>query len=272
MNTPDRQSHSLPADGAFSEPYIYGRNAVIEALKAGRSLEKIYIAYGAEGSGIEDIRRLARNAGIRCAEADRRKFAELEHRIGAARGEAQSVIAQETMVTALDLQTLIEQAYEKTDTPVLVALDGINDPHNIGAVARAAECAGAQGLILPLQKSAPISPAAMKASAGALAYLPTAKAGTLEPALKDCKAAGFRIVGTDGLARRSYTELAADIPLVIIIGSEGTGMTSGVRRLCDELITIEMSGKISSLNASVAAGVILFRLAEGRKKLAAITK
>lgn len=262
MNTPDRQTLFTEAEDRYSGSYIYGRNAVAEALRAGRPLEKIYLAYGAEGAGLEEIRRLARTAGIRCAETDRRKFADLERRCGAGRGEAQSVVALEPVVAALSVQELIERAYEVSDTPVLLALDGITDPHNIGAVARATECAGAQGLILPLQKSAPISPAAMKSSAGALAYLPVAKAGTLEPALKDCKAAGFRVVGTDASARKSYREAAVDSPLVIVIGSEGGGMSPSVRRLCDELITIPMAGRIASLNASVAAGVILFRLAE----------
>lgn len=262
MNDKDRLHTADNADNITNDSYIYGRNAVAEALRAGQSIEKIYIAYGAEGRGLEDIKSLARKSGVRCAETDRRKFMELERRAGAMRGEAQSVVALSSIVKSLDVQTLIEQAYYASDTPLLVALDGISDPHNIGAIARSAECAGAQGLILSLEKSAPVSPAAMKTSAGALAYLPAAKAGTLEPALKDCKAAGFRIVGTDASARKDYFALEADAPLVVVIGAEGAGMSPSVRRLCDELITIPMLGKISSLNASVAAGVILFRLAE----------
>lgn len=262
MNDKDRSHTINNADDITDNSYIYGRNAVIEALKAGKSLEKIYIAYGAEGRAVEEIKSIARKLGIRCAETDRRKFVELERRAGAMRGEAQSIVALSSIFNALDVQTLVEQAYAATDTPLLVALDGITDPHNIGAIARAAECAGAQGLVLSLDKSSPVSPAAMKASAGALAYLPTAKTGTLEPALKDCKAAGFRIIGTDASVCKEYTAIEADAPLVVIIGAEGVGMSASVRRLCDELVTIPMFGKIPSLNASVAAGVVLFRLAE----------
>ncbi len=249
-------------DENIAGSYIYGRNAVVESLNAGHPLEKIYIAYGTEGVSIDEIRRLAKTKGVRVAQTDRRKFADLELRIAANRGIAQGVIALERIVDTIDVHELIDAAYQITDTPILVALDGINDPHNIGAIARAAECAGAHGLILSIEKSSPISPIAFKASAGALAYLPTAKAGTLEPALKDCKAAGFRLIGADSESSKKYSEIDTEVPIVLVIGSEGTGMTPSVRRLCDERVKIPMYGKIPSLNASVAAGIILFSIAE----------
>lgn len=247
--------------------YIYGRKPVEEALRANRAIEKIFFMYGAGGSAIDALRRMAKAAGIACSVMDKRKFLALERAECGGRDAAQGVIALIAPVQTLTVTQLIEQAYERTELPVLVALDGISDPHNLGAIARSAECAGLHGLIIPERRSAPLTGTAVKISAGALNFLPVAKTGSLTTALVDAHNAGFRIIGSSDKADAAYSELAYDSPAVIVIGSEGTGMQPAITQLCDILTCIPMGGKVSSLNASVAAGVIFFEIQ--RQRLAA---
>lgn len=261
----DHQSFkTTPSSGS----YIYGRNAVLEAISAGRAIEKIFIAYGSEGAAIDSIRQEARKAGISFTTADREKFGTMERELRAGKNAAQGVIALCSLGVTLDLQTLITNSYDDTDTPMLLALDGITDPHNLGALARSAECAGFSGIILPSGHSSPITPTAVKASAGALEHIPVAKAGELSVALKDCKSAGFNLIGAAGESARSYTdEYNYDVPIVLVIGSEGEGLRPNIRKLCDELVKIPMSGKIESLNASVAGGILMFEIRRQRDSL-----
>lgn len=259
------QDHPSDKTTSASGSYIYGRNAVLEAISAGRPIEKIFIAYGTEGTAIELIRHDARKAGISFTTADRSKFGIMERELRAGKGAAQGVIALCSSGVTLDLQTLISNAYDDSETPMLLALDGITDPHNLGALARSAECAGFSGIILPSGHSSPVTPAAVKASAGALEHIPVSKVGELGAALKDCKSAGFTIIGATGEAERSYTdEYNYATPIVLLIGSEGEGMRQQIRKLCDELVKIPMGGKIQSLNASVAGGILMFEILRQR--------
>ncbi|MBK9247686.1 MAG: 23S rRNA (guanosine(2251)-2'-O)-methyltransferase RlmB [Ignavibacteria bacterium] len=261
-------SNEITKQTTGNSAYIYGRNGILEALSAGRSIEKIFIAYGAEGTAIEEIRQNARKAGVICSTADRAKFGDLERELRAGKGAAQGVIALCTQGVTLELQELITNAYDENDTPLLLALDGITDPHNLGALARSAECAGFSGIILPSGHSSPVTPVAVKSSAGALEHIPVSKVSELSIALKDCKAAGFTIIGTDLSAKTSYTEQnLGSIPIVLVIGSEGEGMRASIRKLCDQLVMIPMAGKIESLNASVAGGVLMFEILRQRNLL-----
>jgi 23S rRNA (guanosine2251-2'-O)-methyltransferase len=160
----------------------------------------------------------------------------------------------------ITLEQAIEQAYTETDNPVFVLLDGIHDPHNVGAIARSMACAGAHALLLPTQHGSPVTATAMKSSAGALHHIPIVKVPNTSVALKDCKAAGFTLIGTDMNNAQNYDSPDYDMPIVLIIGSEGSGMKNETRKLLDFSITIPLSGKVQSLNASVAAGIILFEI------------
>ncbi len=264
--------------------HIFGRNAVLEALaksqssehrqsaekqdvRGGATIEKIFLQYGAEGAPINAIRQQAQKCNVPCATMDKRKFADLEYELCGERGGAQGVIALVPSLTILTVSELLEQAWgtlEEPTEPIFVALDGINDPHNLGAIARSAECAGAAGLIVPEQRSAPLSGAAMKTSAGALEHLPVARTGSLAKALQDCKNAGFRIVGLDVSGTKAYTDALYSEAVVIVIGSEGQGMNRQVVALCDDVISIPLHGKIASLNASVATAIVLFEAARQR--------
>jgi 23S rRNA (guanosine2251-2'-O)-methyltransferase len=242
----------------MNQQYIYGRRAVLEALTAGRGIEKIFLQFGAEGQGIDDIRIRARQNNVACTIADKAKFNEMEKKIPLERGSAQGVIALATMIAPIKLHQLIDVALLKP-APLLIALDEMNDPYNVGAVARSAECAGASGILLPVDNTAPITPATLKSAAGALEFLPVSRVDNLVVALRDCKAAGFTIIGTDGSAEKLYTESGLyNRPIVLIIGSEGKGMRPAVRRECDLFISIPLSGRVSSLNASAAAAILMF--------------
>lgn len=243
---------------------IYGRNAILEALAGGQEIEKIFICFGLQGETISRIHREAGKHHVPCVISDKRKFLAMEREVCGENGKAQGVIALMTPFPTFLMPELIEKSYAITDNPLLVALDGITDPHNLGAIARSAECAGAQGLVLPERNSAPMTNVVIKTSAGALEHLPVAKVGNLSQAITDAKNAGFWIIGTDDNAEHLYTEKLYDRPILLIIGSEGDGLRHLTREKCDSLIKIPMSGKISSLNASVAAGIVMFEIQRQR--------
>ena len=249
--------------------YIYGRNAIVESLGAGAPIEKIFVQYGLESPSLAAVRIQAEKRGVRCATMDKRKFQTLEREICGESGKAQGVIALVSTFKTLDVGELIERSFAASDVPLLVALDGVTDPHNVGAIARSAECAGFSGLIAPEHKSAPLGGAAMKASAGALQHLPTAKTGNLAKALEDCRNAGFRVVALDAEAESSYLDARHDDlfkneALALVVGSEGEGIGKAVRRVCTDDVRIPLYGKISSLNASVAAALVIFEIVRRR--------
>jgi 23S rRNA (guanosine2251-2'-O)-methyltransferase len=245
--------------------YIFGRKTILEAFSSDKSVEKIFAAYGASGTAVEHVRKAAREAGVPFATMAKDKFAALERRAGGHGETTQGMIALMSPVETLDIRELIKIAFKETKNPVLVALDGVTDPHNLGAIARSVECSGAQGLILPLHNSSPVTPVAVKTSAGALEHLPIAKVGNLVQTIEILKEAGFWIAGTAGEAETNYDAPVYDRPMVIITGSEGEGMRPSTRKHCDMLLKIPLSGKVSSLNASVATAVILFEIARQKR-------
>jgi 23S rRNA (guanosine2251-2'-O)-methyltransferase len=238
--------------------YIYGRNAVIEALNSGANIQKIFILFGAEGAPIARIYAQAKRNKTPIVRFDKNKFFELEKKAAPAGAKTQGVIALMEMIDTVGVEQIAQEALEKEKNPLIVIVDGITDPHNIGAIARSIECSGAAGLIIPERNNAPITPVAIKASAGALEHLPVASAGNLVTALEKLKDMGFWIAGTDMKAEKYYTEDIYDRPLAVIIGSEGAGMRPSTRKHCDFLIKIPIMGRIESLNASVSAGIILY--------------
>lgn len=246
--------------------YIIGRRAVAEALAAGTPIEKIFLGYGADDAGpLGAIRIEAKRAGITCSVMDRRKFADLEAQLGAARNDAQGVIALRATRSALTLDALLDAALAERPDPIIVALDGITDPHNLGAIARSAECVGASGLLLSAKFSAPVTPAAVKASAGALEWIPMSRVQRIAEALDQARARGVRVIGTAMPATASYDANVYQGPIIIVIGSEGEGLHPRVVASCDVTVEIPMRGKVSSLNASVAAGIVLFEAARQRR-------
>ena len=240
--------------------YIYGRNAILEALKSNEDIEKIYYSFGLQGRQIDQIIFTARKLKVPVSQYDKQKFSILAKNLFGSENNTQGVIAQKSIVKYTDLDELIEIAMAKEENPVLLMLDEINDPHNLGAIARTAECSGAVGMILPERNSSPVTPAAVKASAGALNHLPLCKTVNMIQAVKKLKDSGFWITGTSLSARQDYTAKIYDRPTVLVIGNEGRGMKPSLQKHCDNLVKIPILGKIESLNASVSSGIILYEI------------
>ncbi len=240
--------------------YIYGRNAVIEAISADIQIEKIYILYNLAGDIVQRISRIANKKKIPIVKFDKQKFAELEKKISLQGAKSQGVIALRSVISYLDIDELIEISFSKEKNPTLVLLNEINDVHNLGAIARSAECSGANGIIIPERNSSPITPVAIKSSAGALSHIKVAKVGSVINTIVKLKEAGFWIVATDMDGNINYYDEKFDKPIVIIIGNEGKGISQAILKHCDMIVRIPMKGKIESLNASVSAGIILFEV------------
>ena len=249
-----------PLPDAEADGIIEGRNAVIEALRTETAIDKIYIAKGETDKTLGHIASKARAAGIVVVDADRRKLDAMS------RTHAhQGVIALAAVREYVSVQSILDAAAAKGEPPLLVVCDEISDPHNLGAILRTAECAGAHGLIIPKRRSAGLTAIVGKTSAGAVSYLPVARVANLTSVLKDLKKQGVWIFGT--AAGASTNLYSADLkgPAAIVIGSEGDGMSRLVAENCDFLVSIPMKGHISSLNASAAAAILLYEAVRQRR-------
>ena len=240
-------------DEAISDGIIEGRNAVIEALRTETTIDKIYIAKGETDKTLGHIASKARDMGIVVVEADRRKLDNMSRTHA-----PQGVIALAAVREYVSVQSILDAAAEKGEAPLLVVCDEISDPHNLGAILRTAECAGAHGVIIPKRRSAGLTAVVAKTSAGAVSYMPVARVPNIAALLKDLKKQGVWVFGT--AAEGTTTLYDADLkgPAAIVIGSEGDGMSRLVAENCDFLVSIPMKGKISSLNASAAAAILLY--------------
>lgn len=237
--------------------YIYGIRPVEEALRAGTSMEKIYVSFGVGGKAVEDIRRSSRAKAVPCAVMDKRKFAELERTVGD-KIVSQGVIALVSASPHITEEQCLELLRKQGN--IAVALDEITDPHNLGAIARSAECFGACAVILPVTGSASVTPAAVKVSAGALEHLPVCRVASLSQFISHCADRGVTIVGTapDGEELSDFSK--PDSSIILVIGSEGRGIRPSIRERCGAVLRIPLSGKTQSLNASVSAGIVLYEL------------
>lgn len=249
---------------------INGRNAVFEALRSGGDVEKVYILYGTEGEPIDRIRAEAGRRGVPCTTLDRVRFAAME-RAGGNQSRSQGVLATVSAIEECDIEARLAEVMESGASPFIVALDGITDPHNIGAIIRSAECAGAHALVLGRRNAGGIGDVVVRSSAGAVHHLPIARVEPLIDAVVAAQQEGLAVVGLDDAATISYTEHDFSQPTMIVIGSEGEGISRRVRRACDVLVAIPMHGAIGSLNASVAAGVVLFEAVRQRSLAAGAT-
>jgi len=236
--------------------YIFGKNAVLEAINSNLDIEKIYFCYGINNNHIISI---AKKTKINYTTLDKNKFKKLESDVCPKNSNSQGIIALKSIIKTFSLSDFFGNINIKNN-PIVVILDKITDPHNLGAIARSCECAGVSGLIIPNNDSAVINPTSMKTSAGALNHINVIKVNNLINACEKLKENGFWIIGTATDGDKKYTDNLYDNPIAIIIGSEGKGMSPSLRKHCDNLIRIEMYGKINSLNASVSSGVILFEI------------
>ncbi|MCD8376086.1 MAG: 23S rRNA (guanosine(2251)-2'-O)-methyltransferase RlmB, partial [Oscillospiraceae bacterium] len=232
---------------------IEGRNAVREALRAGVPIDKLYLAKGESGPTLARLAAAARERGAVVVECDRRKL----DGMSATRAH-QGVIALCAAQPYADVDTILQAARDRGEPPLLVVCDELSDPHNLGAVIRTAECAGAHGVIIPKRRSAGLTAVVAKTSAGAVSHLPVARVPNLTALLKELKEQGIWIFGTaaDGDTPLYRADLKG--PAAIVIGSEGSGMGRLVAQTCDFKIAIPMRGKLNSLNASAAVAIVLY--------------
>jgi 23S rRNA (guanosine2251-2'-O)-methyltransferase len=239
---------------------IEGRRPVVEALRAGRPMDRILLASGANRAALGDLLDLARRRGVEVQTVPR-SVIDAEARSGAHQG----VLAIVAPLEPIDLTELLALPLAGREPPFFLALDGVEDPHNLGALARSAEAAGCHGLIVPRHRSAPLSAVAVKTSAGALEHLPVAEVPNLARAVQQLRDSGVWCIGLDGAADASLFDLQlADEPVCIVVGSEGAGLHRLVRDSCDVLVRIPMSGQVESLNASVAGALALFEVRRRR--------
>ena len=244
---------------AEADGIIEGRNAVIEALRTETAIDKIYLAKGETDKTLGHIASKARAAGIVVVEADRRKLDNMS------RTHAhQGVIALAAVREYVTVDSILAAAAEKGEAPLLVVCDEISDPHNLGAILRTAECAGAHGVVIPKRRSAGLTAIVAKTSAGAVSYMPVARVPNIPALLKELKKQGVWVFGTaaDGTTNLYDADLKG--PAAIIIGSEGDGMTRLATENCDFLVSIPMRGKLNSLNASAAAAILLYEAVRQR--------
>lgn len=238
--------------------YIFGIRAVIEAIEAGKEIDKILISKDVRSDLVSQLLAKAREYNL----VVRRVPAEAIDRV--TRKNHQGVIAFLSPITYNSLENLVPELYEGGMLPFMVVLDGITDVRNLGAIARTAECAGADALVLPRHGSASVGPDAVKTSAGALLHLPVCRERDIPWAIRFLKDNGYHVVGVTEKATENYTTADYTGPVALVMGAEDTGITPAVLRLCDSLVSIPMFGHIGSLNVSVAAGVAIYEVVRQR--------
>lgn len=237
---------------------IIGRKPVLEALNSNEEIEQVYILYGQQGGIINAIRVAAKKRGIKCNQIPLERF-----KTYSPDKNAQGVIALKQDFRFSSLDEILSHT-KKTTLPLILILDEIQDPHNVGATLRSAECSGVDGVIITKHNSAPITSTVTKVSAGATEHLKICQVNNLSQTIDELKKRGFWIVGSSLENAKNYTEVDYKIPIALIVGNEEKGIRKLTASKCDFLVKIPMSGKIHSLNVSVATGILLFEILRQR--------
>lgn len=248
-----------PTPAGEVEGQLEGRNALQEALKSGRTIDKVFVAAGDTDRALQRLAAQAKEAGAVVVPVDRRKL----DAMSATRAH-QGIIALAAAHVYYTIDDILAEAAGRGEAPLIVICDELSDPHNLGAILRSAECAGAHGVIIPKRRSVGLTATVAKASAGAVEYMKVARVTNISSAIAELKERGVWVFGT--AAEGSIPMYQADLtgPAAIVIGSEGDGMSQLVRKNCDVMVHIPMKGKISSLNASAAASILLYEAVRQR--------
>lgn len=241
------------------EDIIEGRNAVIEAIKSDRTIEQIMIAKGDMEGSIIKLIKMAKEKKIVIKEVDRRKLDSMSET-----GAHQGVIAIITPFKYCEVQDILDAAADKCEKPFIIVLDELEDPHNLGSIVRTAELSGVHGIIIPKRRNVGITPTVYKSAAGAIEHMKIAKVTNINQAIDELKDNGVWVYGTDIRAEEYSYQTDFSGACALVIGNEGTGMSKLTKDKCDKLIKIPMVGTINSLNASVAAGIMMYEVMKGR--------
>ncbi|MBS4534021.1 23S rRNA (guanosine(2251)-2'-O)-methyltransferase RlmB [Clostridium sp. D2Q-14] len=239
--------------------YIEGRNPVIESLKSGRDIEKIFIQDGNKSGSINKIKKMAKDKGIMVQYIHKNKIQSMANTVS-----HQGVIALVSSHNYKSLEDIFKLAKDKGEEPFIVILDEIKDPHNLGSIMRTAECVGAHGIIIPKRRSVGLTATVAKTSAGAIEYMPVVKVSNIANIIDVLKDEGLWIYGADMSGKENYYNTKLTGAIGLVIGSEGSGMSRLVKEKCDVLVKIPMKGKVSSLNASVAGSIIMYDILRQR--------
>ncbi|MDD4844769.1 MAG: 23S rRNA (guanosine(2251)-2'-O)-methyltransferase RlmB [Anaerotignum sp.] len=243
----------------FNENQVEGRNAVLEVLRSGRDMEKLLVLKGNLEGSIKRIIAMATEKGVVIQEVSRQKLDELSQT-----KNHQGIIALVSAHEYVEVEDILKIAREKEEEPFILLLDGITDPHNLGAILRTAECAGVHGVIIPRRRSVGLNATVGKTSAGAMEYMPVARVTNIVKAMENLKKEGLWIACAD-MKGLDYFDTNMKGPLALVIGSEGEGVSRLVKENCDFTASIPMYGQIASLNASVAAGLLMYEVVRQRK-------
>jgi 23S rRNA (guanosine2251-2'-O)-methyltransferase len=241
---------------------IAGKHPVLEALRSGREINKIWIADGAQKTLTQPIVAEAKKFGIVVQFVDKRKLDSLTPGV-----THQGVVAQAAAFAYVEVEEILERAKQKDEIPFILLLDEIEDPHNLGSILRTAECTGVHGVIIPKRRSAGLTATVLKTSAGAAEHVPVARVTNLAQTIDKLKEAGVWVAGTDLEAKQDVYKMKFDMPLVVVIGNESKGMGRLIKEKCDFLVKLPMLGQLNSLNASVAAGVLMYEVVRQRRSI-----
>lgn len=245
-------------ENGTDDQLIEGRNAVLEALRSGRTIDRLYVQDGLKDGPVNTIIKEAKRVGAQIRFESKIRLDQLSET-----GNHQGVIAQTASYTYAEVEDILKKAEEKGEEPFIFLLDGIEDPHNLGAIIRTANLSGAHGVIIPKNRAVGLTATVAKTSAGALNYTPVARVTNMAAAIEELKEKGLWFVCADMGGETMY-DLNLTGPIGLVIGNEGSGVSRLVREKCDMIASIPMAGDIDSLNASVAAGVLAFEIVRQR--------
>ncbi|GLB61402.1 23S rRNA (guanosine(2251)-2'-O)-methyltransferase RlmB [Cytobacillus sp. NCCP-133] len=245
----------------MSQDFIIGKNPVIEALKSERDINKIFIAEGSQSGQMQQVIGLAKSAGVLVQFVPKKKIDQM------AEGNHQGVVAQVAAYQYAEIDDLFAAAEKKNEDPFFLLLDEIEDPHNLGSIMRTADAVGAHGIIIPKRRAVGLTATVAKASTGAIEYIPVVRVTNMARTIDELKERGVWIAGTDAKGKQDYRQFDGAMPIGLVIGSEGKGMGRLIRDKCDFLIRLPMSGHVTSLNASVAAALLMYEVYRKRLPL-----
>ncbi len=245
----------------MSEEYIGGKNPIIEALKSHRDINKILIAEGSQRGQMQQVIGLAKEANVIVQFVPKKKLDQMYE------GSHQGVIAQVAAYEYAELDDLFAVAEKRAEAPFFLVLDEIEDPHNLGSIMRTADASGAHGIIIPKRRAVGLTATVAKASTGAIEHIPVVRVTNLSRTIDELKERGVWVAGTDASGKEDYRAFDGTMPLALVIGSEGKGMGRIIREKCDFLLRLPMVGKVTSLNASVAASLLMYEVYRKRHPL-----
>lgn len=248
-------------DEIQNQDYIIGKNPVIEALKSERDINKILIAEGSQSGQMQQVIGMAKEANVMVQFVPRKKIDQLSE------GNHQGVVAQVAAYEYAEIDDLFAAAEKKNEAPFFMLLDEIEDPHNLGSIMRTADAAGAHGIIIPKRRAVGLTATVAKASTGAIEYIPVVRVTNMSRTIDELKERGVWIAGTDASGKEDYREFDGTLPLGLVIGSEGKGMGRLIKEKCDFLLSLPMAGRVTSLNASVAASLLMYEVYRKRYPL-----